>query len=1133
MNDYQLLLDKLKQFIQRYYDNQILKGAITLSLLVLSIGLLLIVSEYFLYFPAWFKTSCVIVLTTIFVIVLIRSLLIPMFRKMNVAKGLDEITAAKIIGTHFSDISDKLVNVLELRQQMSANTSISNELLEASIAQKSQSFIHIPFTNAINWKASKRYLPHVAILLITIVLGWLLMPQLFQNSLFRWSKPTQDFSPPAPFDFIILTKNNKVKKLDSYEIKVQLKGNKIPQSLDVEINNQIFTMTALGNNTFELKIPKVQQSLQYRFYGGGFFSDFYQIDLMNQPVVENIDIYVEAPAYTKVKDHHFTTLAPISVPVGSSIRWKMNTAFVDMLQYSLNTTSHSITSRKNKFEWTHKVVNNTNVKIELFNQNESLSANYQQIIQIIQDQMPQLQTELRVNDKSPLVVHFSGKAMDDYGISKIAFEYQIKNAQGKILRTGHRMLSQPNTAIANFEATIDLKAIPVNSGEQLHYFITAWDNDAVHGSKTISSQYWEYKQLAGSELKKFITENTQAIQNSVQQSNQQLQQQQSKQEQFTKSVMTAPMSQWELSQQLEQLSQDKLQLKDQLEAIKAKLDNQKLQTQQQNHSEKTKDLEKSIQDKLNKMMDDKLSKQLADLQKMMSEQRKEKIAEQLEKFAQEQQLMNMDMKQLERLMNQLSEQLAKEQAAKDLNELAKEQEQIVGQKEEQKQQDIQDKFEKITEELKEQLAKDGKENKSENQSIDNAKEAVQEATNAVKSKSNPSESQKKSAEEMRSLAKKMDSDAGGDEEIEEIEINIKDTRQILTNVLKLSFEQEELIKRTKQSSVNAINFKFLARDQANLKRHAKVIADSLDALAVRIPKMNEDILKHKINLAQKLAKSVAYLEDRNVPQASIDQQFAMTYANNIGGLLYELLKNLMMDMQQSMQSSGSGKGKPKPGQGQSGKGKGQQAGEMMQDIISGQQKMGKSPNGQGQGNQQGIKAGQQGQSGQSGANGSGNNNGQSGNNGNQAGNQGMGNAAEIMQQLQQQQNLEKQLDQLIQNLQKEGYSKEVTELLKSIKSDMERQEEQILFNKSSDQMNRQQAKIVQKMMQAQNAIQEQEFSDQRKGETGKHIKNISPPNLLLDMEKRVNLIDQYRAAWPVLDQFYQKISDRYFDKIAH
>ena len=81
-----------------------------------------------------------------------------MFKLIGLQKGISFKEASKIIGNHFPEVQDKLLNVLQLKE----NTN-QTDLLLASIAQKSKELQPIPFAKAINFGKNKKYIPYFII----------------------------------------------------------------------------------------------------------------------------------------------------------------------------------------------------------------------------------------------------------------------------------------------------------------------------------------------------------------------------------------------------------------------------------------------------------------------------------------------------------------------------------------------------------------------------------------------------------------------------------------------------------------------------------------------------------------------------------------------------------------------------------------------------------------------------------------------------------------------------------------------------------------------------------------------------------------------------------------------------------
>ena len=69
----------------------------------------------------------------------------------RLGKQISHEQAANIIGKHFPEISDKLLNILQLKKQPDSNAS--RELIDASITQKISQISIVPITMAVDFSA--------------------------------------------------------------------------------------------------------------------------------------------------------------------------------------------------------------------------------------------------------------------------------------------------------------------------------------------------------------------------------------------------------------------------------------------------------------------------------------------------------------------------------------------------------------------------------------------------------------------------------------------------------------------------------------------------------------------------------------------------------------------------------------------------------------------------------------------------------------------------------------------------------------------------------------------------------------------------------------------------------------------
>jgi len=153
LSNFQTIQQKLEQFINRYYTNELLKGVI----LFFAIGLLYFLATLFIEYVLWLSPTGRSILFWLFIVVetilFLRFIAFPLAKLFKLKKGILHEDASRIIGNHFPEVNDKLLNVLQLNQNKK-----QSELLIASIEQKSAELRPIPFKTAINFRGNIKYL---------------------------------------------------------------------------------------------------------------------------------------------------------------------------------------------------------------------------------------------------------------------------------------------------------------------------------------------------------------------------------------------------------------------------------------------------------------------------------------------------------------------------------------------------------------------------------------------------------------------------------------------------------------------------------------------------------------------------------------------------------------------------------------------------------------------------------------------------------------------------------------------------------------------------------------------------------------------------------------------------------------
>jgi len=183
MNNYDLLIQKLDQFIRKYYLNQVIRGLLYSVALIIGLFLAFSLLEHYFFFNTAVRKLIFFgfIGSSIFALGLL--VFVPLFKYFKLGNRIDHEQAAQIIGNHFGDVQDKLLNILQLKKQGSSSTSV--ELINASINQKSESIKLVPFKSAIDLSTNKKYLKYA--LPPTMLLLFLLFaaPSLIKDSTHR------------------------------------------------------------------------------------------------------------------------------------------------------------------------------------------------------------------------------------------------------------------------------------------------------------------------------------------------------------------------------------------------------------------------------------------------------------------------------------------------------------------------------------------------------------------------------------------------------------------------------------------------------------------------------------------------------------------------------------------------------------------------------------------------------------------------------------------------------------------------------------------------------------------------------------------------------------------------------------
>jgi len=922
-----IIYRKLEAFIRKFYYNQLIRGGI----LFIGFGLLYFLFTLFIEYFLWLKPMGRSFLFWTFVVVelflLIRFIFFPVFQLLKLKKGIDYREASLIIGNHFPNVNDKLTNFLQLLEDPN-----SSELLVASIEQKANSLQPIPFGNAVDFSKNSKYLPLAIIPILFFMFFYLSGNSSFiSQSLDRVVHFNLAFSPPAPFEFVVLNTKLQTKQNEDFILRIKSVGKIVPEKAMILIDNQSYFMETTKPGEFQFKIAKPSVNIKFHLEANTFSSMEYELKVTAVPTIANFEMILNYPAYLNRKQEIIKGTGNAIIPEGTQVHWSIKTQATESVNWIgfyfkalFQKNNDNFVLSKTIFETTEYEIHTSNSSIKDY---EKLA--YE--LSIIKDQFPTIvintaPDSLKVPKKDK--IYLLGQISDDYGLTKLNVVYYPKNSQKSIKRA---IIEVKKDVFDQFVFSFPSN-LTVDKGLTYEYYFEVFDNDALHNFKSTKSSVFSSTILTDVEKDEMSLkeqkENINSLEKSLRNQDKQFLELDKLQQTGKEKTNLESKDQQKVNDFIERQKHQDEMMKQFSKNMEENLDKFKSDNKDEFKEELQKRLENADKDL------DKNKKLLEELKELNNKIKEEDLLEKLDKFKQNSKNQTKNLEQLVELTKKYYVEKKAEQLTDQLDQLSVKQEQLSSQEQENtapKQEEINKSFEKIQEDLN-KLDNENKELKDpidipkdaqKEQSIeDDLKKATDDLSKNKKDAAKPK--QKSASKKMKELAQKMKESMESGEK-EQMEEDIKTLRQILDNLLAFSFSQEDLMSDFKTLKNGSPSFNKKLKLQQDLKQQFKHVDDSLFAMSLRNPKIAEDITKEIGNVHYNIDKSLESFVEAQLPKGLSHQQYSISSSNKLADFLSDLLNNMQMSM------SGKGSGKPKPGKGQ---------GMQLPDIIKKQDQIG-------------------------------------------------------------------------------------------------------------------------------------------------------------------------------------------------
>ncbi len=914
---YQDLISRLQAYKKKYYHNKLIKGGLLATGMVITGYLIVNSLEYGFHLGTPLRATLFFGFLILSGWALYQWVINPIYKLFTLNRQLSNEQAAVQIGRYFPSVNDKLLNTLQLH----ALSASENDLIAASISQKTQEISAIPFVNAINFKDNRRYLKFLLVPLSFLLIILLAAPQLFTESTPRLIHFNKNYTPAAPFQFELQNTDLTAFKNEDYQVLLTITGGAIPETAYITTKDRKIKMQQNEQGQFEFNFIKIQRDTEFEFEAAGYTSSPYAIKVVSRPALKSFDIQLNYPRYLQKQNENLQNTGNLQVPQGTDITWSFNALQTDSLSlnFEREKASHHLQSIENqKFVFNKKATSSDRYTIELKNDYSSNKEQIEYRIDVIKDKYPQITLDQYRDTTLFSYMVFGGNISDDYGLSRLRLYYSLRKTgesqpgEWKYIPIGLKTDNKNQSYYFQWE----IDSLELAQGDRVDYYLRVWDNDGVNGPKSTKTSSYQFKLPTRQEVNESLEQEAEKNREQMDESLQDAQELSEKIQEAEDRLKTKNNLDWQDKKLLQEIIERKEALTKEIERLKEL--NQNHNQQKERFNEYSENLKTKI-DQLQKLMDDLLdekTKQLyEELQQLLNEQQNsESFRDLLQELNYKEQNFEQELERAIELFKRMQFEQKLEETLSDLQELQDQQEDLMDKTDdreqtteslEQDQSAIKEDFDQLKESLDELREKNQDLENShmfedtfeEEQKVDEGLKESQEQLQRGK-RNNSQKGQKQAVENMKQMNQKLQQMQGG-MEMEMMQENLDNLRDIEDNLIKLSFDQEDLMKQFQDINQSDPRFIELSQQQLKLKDDAKIIEDSLLSLANRVFQIQSFVTREVKEMNEHMEQSLDGLKKRNKSQSLSNQQLTMTSINNLALLLSDVLQQMQQQMAQA------------------------------------------------------------------------------------------------------------------------------------------------------------------------------------------------------------------------------------------
>ncbi len=287
------LRGRLRRVARRRYAAEAAAGAVLVGGVLVSFWLVFALAEAMFRFPSAVRLVLIGIAAATAAVFGIAYVLLPLMRLSGLVRGMTQEETALLVGGRYPEVSDRLVNLLQLADGRSSPAPES--LVDRAVTSLAASFSAVPFEGVATFGRARALGRWAAVPVAGVLLFTLLAPATFFGATKRLLSPSVAFARPAPFSFDVTPGDADLVRGEDLPVAVRVDGSP-PEAVSLvfsrlaEQTPERVRLPLDSSGSYRHTLQALREPIRYRIEADGVRSEWFNVSIEERPTVRRLQL---------------------------------------------------------------------------------------------------------------------------------------------------------------------------------------------------------------------------------------------------------------------------------------------------------------------------------------------------------------------------------------------------------------------------------------------------------------------------------------------------------------------------------------------------------------------------------------------------------------------------------------------------------------------------------------------------------------------------------------------------------------------------------------------------------------------------------------------------------------------------